>query len=302
MCPTCGEAGAEALGASSFVEWAENEQVAGLRATAGELYRCGGCRLVFRSPMPSREALSAAYAAMPIDSWEDAAPGHWGWTSRCIRELAPNRRVLDVGCFRGDFLASLPAECERFGIEPNAEAAAIAKSRGVELVGRDAMDALAGREGFFGAIVLMDVAEHVPDPAAVFRHLKTYLAPGGVLLVLTGNAEHWLPRMSLPFYWYMSFPIHLVQLGERYLRWVAGRDGWEFARMVRFAHKDHGLRKRASDLAKGAVVGVWRRWLGRTVVAPVLRTVQPFKRADEMRVPPLLFCVADHIGVALVKR
>ncbi|MGC4074377.1 MAG: class I SAM-dependent methyltransferase [Nibricoccus sp.] len=251
--------------------------------------------------MPSREELMAAYELMPIDSWDDEAPAHWDWAARCIHELAPNQRVLDVGCFRGDFLVSLPADFERFGIEPNTEAKAVAETRGITIVGREATDSLSDREGFFGAIVLMDVAEHVPDPAGVFRHLRRYLAPGGVLLVLTGNAEHWLPRKSLPFYWYMSFPIHLVYLGERYLRWVAKTDGWAFARYFRFAHKNHGLRKRVSDLAKGSVILLWRRWLMKTPVASLLRRLPPFKRADEMRVPPLLFCAPDHIGVALVK-
>ncbi|WP_175414899.1 class I SAM-dependent methyltransferase [Nibricoccus aquaticus] len=289
------------MGESSFCEWAENAEVVALREMSGGLFECESCRLVFRSPMPPDEALRAAYAAMPADSWAYEVPGHWGWIRNCIRELAPNKRVLDVGCFRGDFLETLPKDSVRFGIEPNADAGGIASSRGITMLGRDAMDQLPGNEESFGAIVLMDVAEHVRDPAAVFRHLRRYLAPGGVLLVLTGNSEHWLARRSLPFYWYMSFPIHLVYLGSRYMRWLARTERWTIARELRYTTHFRGRKNHAKDLAQGVALMMWKRWLGKSFLAGALRKMPGIARLDAMKSPPLLFSVHDHFGVALVK-
>jgi SAM-dependent methyltransferase len=268
---------------------------------AGGLYRCPTCRLVFRSPMPPEEALRAAYAAMPVNSWAYDVPAHWEWIRNCIHELAPNKRVLDVGCFRGDFLATLPSEFTRFGVEPNAEASGIAAGRSITILGREAMDELPGSEESFGAIVMMDVAEHVPDPATVFRHLRRYLAPGGVLLVFTGNSEHWLARLSLPFYWYMSFPIHLVYLGTRYMDWFARSDCWTVAQEMRYPMHFRGRKNHAKDLLHGVVLMIWKRWLGKSFLAGAFKCVPALKRLDAMKSPPLLFSVHDHFGVVLIK-
>jgi SAM-dependent methyltransferase len=254
--------------------------------------------------MPTREELIAAYEQIPVNSWTYETPGCWKETTRCIHDLAPNRRILDVGCFRGDFLASLGEAFEKYGIEPNSDAAAVAEGRSITIIGREATDELTGREGFFGAIVLMDVAEHVPDPAAVFRHLGKYLAPGGALIVLTGNAEHWLPRRSLPFYWYMSFPIHLVYLSEGHFRWVARNDGWRIARSFRYSHKNYGWRRRLRETIYGWRVSVWKNWLSKSNSLPArsLSRLALFRRVARLKTPPNLFCVNDHVGVALVKR
>jgi SAM-dependent methyltransferase len=299
-CPSCASRSGRRLGESSFCDWAETAAVVALRQTAGGLHRCRVCHLVYRAPMPSAEELRLVYASMPVASWSYEAPAHWEWIRMCIEDLSPNNRVLDVGCFRGDFLSTLPSKFERFGIEPNADAAKLAMARGVSIIGREASDELSDAAEKFGAIILMDVAEHFVDPAGVFRHLKKYLAPGGVLLVLTGNSEHWLARRSLPFYWYMSFPIHLVYLGLPYIRWLAAKDGWALARQLRYPMHYRGRRNHLKDGSIGVALVVWRRWLARTFLADVLKRTSFFKRLAEMQSPPLLFSLHDHFGVALI--
>src|ERR1035437_494542 len=34
------------------------------------------------------------------------------------------------------------------------------------------------------------------------------------------DACTWIVRVSLPYYWYLKFPIHLVQLGDHHVRWL----------------------------------------------------------------------------------
>lgn len=221
---------------------------------------------------------------------------------KCIADLAPNRKVLDVGCFRADFLNTIGKEYECYGIEPNQNAAEVAKSRGVKIIGSEAMDELKGFEGFFGTIVLMDVAEHLPDPAAAFRHLAKYLAPNGILLVLTGNADHWIAKSSLPFYWYMSFPIHLVFLGKRYFKWFIENDGWSIARRLYFSHQDHGLWRRFRHYELALRFLIWRRLLNGNWAGALLKRTRLFRNIADQKSPLLLFCVSDHIGVALVAR
>lgn len=163
------------------------------------------------------------------------------------------------------------------------------------------MDHLHGFEGKFGAIVMMDVAEHLEDPATVFRHLKQFLAPAGILIVLTGNADYWMARWSLPRYWYMSFPIHLVHLGSRYFRWFGGSDGWRVVCRMTFRHQDHGLRQWIRELQIGLRVLLLKQ-LERTGAGQALAKTRLFRGIAAMRSPPLLFCLRDHIAVVLAPR
>jgi len=299
-CPSCFAERSLLLGPSVFVDWAENQLVAELRQKSGELFQCDNCHLVFRSPVPTRDELIAAYQAFPSESWDYVAPPRWAWMRKCIADLAPNRKVLDVGCFRGDFLTTIVGQYECYGIEPNQNAAETAKSRGIKIIGSEAMDELKGFEGFFGTIVLMDVAEHLPDPAVAFRHLAKYLAPKGILLVLTGNADHWLAKSSLPFYWYMSFPIHLVFLSDRYFKWFTRNDGWSIARRLYFSHQDHGLWRRFRHYELAFRFLIWRQLLNGNWAGSLLKKTRLFRNISDQRSPLLLFCLRDHIGVALV--
>lgn len=285
-----------------FVDWAETQSVIELRQKSGELFQCENCKLVFRSPIPSPEELIAAYKDFPSESWDYVAPPRWDWLRKCITELAPNHRVLDVGCFRADFLATITDKYECYGIEPNQGAAVIAKSRGIQIIGSEATEELADFEGFFGCIILMDVAEHLPNPAAVFRHLAKYLAPNGVLFVLTGNSDHWLARWSLPYYWYMSFPIHLVFLSGRYFNWFAQNENWIVARRLFFSHRECGLWKRFREYEIALRTLTWRHWLKGNWAGAMLGKTWLFRNIARQTSPELLFCVRDHIGVAMILR
>ena len=301
-CPSCQGGQGKILGASIFSESSDRASMIALEKSCGAVYRCKRCHLVFRFPMPTPQELARAYEDWPVTCWTYQEPLHWDWTLTCIRNFSPNKNVLDVGCFRGDFLRKLPPEFEKFGVEPNPQAAEIATNSGIKIIGRDVMDHLAGQEGQFGAIVMMDVAEHVPDPAAVFRHLRTYLAPGGILIVLTGNSDHWLARLSLPFYWYMSFSVHLVHLGKRYFRWVSKTDHWELLQMSSYALWEQDASVRSRERKRGLAVWLWQKCLQKTPLAALLRKFSQIAKVESIRTPPMLYSQRDHVGAVLRKK
>lgn len=107
--------------------------------------------------------------------------GHWKLSRapRSFLEIGSSTGIgLDVA--RGYGLTAL-------GIEPNAEAAAVARSAGhrVEraLFGRGAVP-----DAAFDLIMTLDVLEHVPDPLAFLEAARDALVPGGLLLVQVPNA------------------------------------------------------------------------------------------------------------------
>jgi SAM-dependent methyltransferase len=99
-------------------------------------------------------------------------------------------RVLDMGCGEGYGPAVLAERAAAVvGVDANPEAHEHARLR-YERPGlrfeRGLVESY-GEPGAFDAVVFLQTIEHVADPAAVLEHLRTLLAPGGVVYVSTPN-------------------------------------------------------------------------------------------------------------------
>ncbi len=121
----------------------------------------------------------------------------------------PGRRLLEVGCAYGFFLAA--ARDRGFdvtGVEIS-EACAEAATRmwGVNVVRGDFMQQ--PLEGHYDVIAMFDVIEHMRDPAAVIRRARELLAPGGLLVMETGDlAAPWARALGSLWY-FLDPPQHL---------------------------------------------------------------------------------------------
>lgn len=93
---------------------------------------------------------------------------------------AKSPRVLELGCAFGVFLAELPAEYRRFGIDASAHAVSAAALRvpGAHFAVGDCGDPPIGSS--FDAIVAFDTLEHIPAVEDTLRTVRRSLAPGGV--------------------------------------------------------------------------------------------------------------------------
>jgi 2-polyprenyl-3-methyl-5-hydroxy-6-metoxy-1,4-benzoquinol methylase len=103
------------------------------------------------------------------------------------------RTLLEVGCGKGAFVASLKARqaIHATGIEPYAAAAALARAHFdeiIELGVDEAVHQLRGR--LFDCIVFNDVLEHMVDPWSVLRGVKQLLGPSGRLVASIPNIRY----------------------------------------------------------------------------------------------------------------
>ena len=112
--------------------------------------------------------------------------------------------VLDVGCGRGQLGGAIRGLGYRVtGIERSPEAAARAGDRLDEVLRIDLADpaaaevAIAGRR--FDIVLFADVLEHLPDPLAVLRFYRRFLAPGGRVVISLPNVASWDRRLALLF-------------------------------------------------------------------------------------------------------
>ena len=96
----------------------------------------------------------------------------------------------------------------RYGIEPSVKAAEVARNRGVDVLA-PTLDGLDDSHGQFDVLTAIDVVEHIVDPMPFFRQVRDRLAPGGVLVLLTGNSSSFSWRMQGGMFWYCSLPEHV---------------------------------------------------------------------------------------------
>lgn len=184
------------------------------------MVRCGGCGLEWQRPFPSPQRLRELYAGDYFQRWGARDPESFERV-RAIKQascrellaelarLRPGGKLLDLGCAMGFLLeAAEQAGFQGFGLDLNPEAVGIAKQRFGDRVALGELDASAFPGVVFDAVTLVDVLEHVPDPAALLAQVHGRLAAGGVLAVLLPNAAS-LTRRLLGRRWPHYTPEHL---------------------------------------------------------------------------------------------
>ena len=127
------------------------------------------------------------------------------------------RRVLDVGCGSGTFLAMLPPEVERFGIEPSRAAADLARAKGIQIIQYDDL-ARPELRNTFDLVTAIDVVEHTANLQEFRSHLATALRPGGTVIILTGDAESWSARLLGRYWYYLHYAEHITAFCPRSMR------------------------------------------------------------------------------------
>jgi SAM-dependent methyltransferase len=108
---------------------------------------------------------------------------------------APGERVLDIGCGTGAVLERFGAGATAIGIDDHEDALRHARQKsGAALLRADAR-ALPLRDASVDRIFLLDVAEHVPEDARVFREIRRVLSPRGLAVIhVPAHPSMWSPH------------------------------------------------------------------------------------------------------------
>jgi ubiquinone/menaquinone biosynthesis C-methylase UbiE len=107
--------------------------------------------------------------------------------AKWLRELARQtrgRRVLEVGCGTGHWLALLPAGGVRCGLDPSAGMLDKARQRGGALsLVRGTAERLPFGQGTFDLVFCVHALHHFDDPAAFVHQARRVIRPGGALAI-----------------------------------------------------------------------------------------------------------------------
>ncbi len=202
---------------------------------------CPACGLEWRTPFPTEQALARLYDVDYFTRW---GPSHGADPAvRVAKEATyarflaalPTRvargRLLDVGCALGYSVAvARERGFDAYGLDRNPQAIARARRELGDRVYAGPLDARAFPGLRFDVVTLIDVLEHVPDPAALLATLAGRLAPGGVALAVLPNAAS-LMRRALGRRWPHYTPEHLYFWTPSALRHFSESIGWRIARL-----------------------------------------------------------------------
>jgi SAM-dependent methyltransferase len=212
---------------SDTIVWHAHEGERLTRAGDFDIIACGTCGFRHAVPLPDPVELDAVYReeyytlekpnfiayAQEDQEWAELAQ-----TDRLAiferRLPRERRRLLDIGCGPGWFLKTAKERGWQVrGIEPSRQAAAHARSLGIDMVEGFFSARSAPGLGAFDAVHLNNVLEHVPNPIEMLTLARDVLTPGGLLCVNVPNDFTPFQRsaanaLSLPEWW-VAPPHHL---------------------------------------------------------------------------------------------
>lgn len=206
------------------------------------LRRCRQCGLEFLDPQPSPADLPSLYDERYFSSADSGIKGYDCYEAdrlnllktfrRRLRALtrhvagSASRRLLDVGCALGYFLAvAAEAGWEVSGVEISEWAAREARrSLGLD-VRQGSLDTVDFPAATFDLITMWDVLEHLPDPGRAVRRCHELLKAGGVLALTTPNPGGLLRRLTGRNWVEYKIPEHLYFFNPATIAALLSRSG-----------------------------------------------------------------------------
>jgi len=135
-------------------------------------------------------------------------------------------RILDVGCGPGLLLDEARRRgWDAYGVELSAWAVGRARARGIEVFHGTLEDA-AYPDVHFDAVFMVDVLEHLADPVRTLVEVTRVLRPGGILCLVTPDADSAAARV-LGSRWWGMLPGHVVLFPRRVTVELVGALGYE---------------------------------------------------------------------------
>lgn len=213
---------------------------------------CETCATVYVSPRPTASAMADYYRSTYRKHYgnvgyvgadgQTIAVGQEGYEQALARwhqqqannaltlvSLPASANVLEVGCRQGKTLQLMRERqpLRAFGIEPGEQEAEQARQAGVDCF-TGALEDFDPGERRFDHVQWFHVLEHVHEPLAALLKLRSWLEPGGTLLVEVPNVYQ--PYGLLEENFFQN--VHLVSYSSNTLPALLRRAGFDVTRVI----------------------------------------------------------------------
>jgi methionine biosynthesis protein MetW len=139
--------------------------------------------------------------------------------------IEPGSTVLDVGCDTGELAEFLP-KVKYSGLEVDKDRIKELRQKKVQVFEKDLNDKTLSLGKKFDYIVMLDLLEHLLNPARVIKDLKKHLIKGGKMIIVLPNDYHLLNKFRFlanrnltekPFWEYGHLHIFPIKQGKAFL-------------------------------------------------------------------------------------
>jgi len=231
--------------------------------------RCKACTNAWTVPSPGQVEYEAAdFHASATHSHDlaspttvDDLPEEWkqcvrGQAKLLVRHLPQRARVLEIGCGEGILLAELATVgFDVHGIEPSESGSARARRKGLNVL--TGYFPHTKPDGYFDAVILSHVLEHLSDPMEILGSISK-VVPQGYLLLVQTNYKGLVPRWDKENWYAWAPQEHFWHFTPRGLGVIAGPLGYypvacEYSSLVHGARRVAKLAVRASAIFPAAL-------------------------------------------------
>jgi SAM-dependent methyltransferase len=152
-------------------------------------------------------------------------------TYRRHRYIPRFRRLLEVGCGRGEFLSTIQSRGEVIGLERSGAARAAATRLGLKVIVGNVEDPNTFADESFDCIYSNHAFEHLPHPARSLASMHRWLRPDGELFIGVPNISGAVARIFGKNWYYLGPPLHITNSSPAGMRALLDRYGFKVERI-----------------------------------------------------------------------
>jgi len=206
--------------------------------------KCNNCGLIYINPRPTAEFILKLYEAdytpkeiigtsliTKTANWKINVKGMLYELYGYIGNLPRKGKILELGCGEGAILEILSKRgCEVWGVEPNPKAAGICKSKGLNVL-CGTLEKANFRDGFFDAVVMSHVLEHLPSPKRALKEVKRVTKPKGRVYIYCPNVESYLSKLFGRYWHGWHIPFHFYGFTKKTILELANDAGFKVTKI-----------------------------------------------------------------------
>ena len=255
------------------------------------LLQCSECKFGFLSISFTTKFLDECYSQNTQPLWRSKESSYkcrkYRIREKLLKRYAPNSKVLDIGCFDCGWLSSLDSSWERYGIEP----AGIGPFPVGITISNTTLEESSFKENFFGAVTLFDVVKHLLNPRDIFEKIYRCLAPGGIVIVETGDIMSYFAKIMKNRWSYAAIPAHVSFFTYQSIKKVFSLLNIELIYYKKI-HRQTSRSKFSRKLIQAIKALGYRAFSGGIEAFPATKKVEVIKCFYEHKPPDFLF--RDH--------